>query len=308
MILRASKTLELSTDKIGNNQEAAESCRSHGDQKNSTFTDSMGDDIMIQENPCGGLMSLSPKKDFRIKSKPFNSLNTALMNFSGGKALSDSKSEAKSNENSPLNIKESPKNQQSPSFKRKSKFSGEPDVGLIFQEKQKNPKIPTPKNDQMKKSVELFANEKPKVKKIVAISPICNSSNASMLASLKEKEKRFSVEESKRTENIRLDKETLRDLNRYTDKNFIKSIQASFRKLEIIEKINEDNFNNVGEKLNLTVCSQSPRKRHSTKDETNFLTPDNNSSSKKFLPLISPDHSPKKSSKVARNAHLPKNY
>lgn len=294
--------MELSSDQLGNNREAVESCRSHGDQKNSTFTDSLEDynSILIQENVCGGFSSLNLKKDFRIKSKPFNSLNTALMNFSGCKALSDSKS----HENSPpLTIKESPKNQISPSFKKKSKFCGEPDLGLILSplelEKHKNPKIPTPKNDQMKKSAETFLKEKPKVKKNVAISPMCNSSNMSM------KEKRFSVEESKRTENIRLDKETLRDLNRYTDKNFIKSIQASFRKLEIIEKINEDNFKNVGEKLNLTVCSQSPRKRHSTNDETkitSFLTP---ISSKKFFPLISPDHSPKK---MARNAHLPKNY
>ena len=268
--------------------------------------------MLIQEN-CGGLlMSTSPKKDFRIKSKPFNSLNTALMNFSGAsKALSDPKSESKSHENSPSITKESPKNQLSPSSKKKSKFSGEPDLGWflnpIEEEKLKNPKIPTPKNDQMKKSAEMSPNEKTKVKKSVAISPICNSSNVSMFTSFKEKEKRFSVEESKRTENIRLDKETLRDLNRFTDKNFIKSIKASFRKLEIIEKINEDNFKNVGERLNLTVCSQSPKKRHSTNDDTkitSFLTPDNNSS-KKFLPLISPDHSPKK---MARNAHLPKNY
>lgn len=272
--------------------------------------------MLIQENPGGGLLNLSPKKDFRIKSKPFNSLNTALMNFSGGKALSDSKSDSKSQENSLLNIKESPKNQLSPAFKKKSKFSGEPDLGFVLSplelEKPKIPKIPTPKNEQMKKSTaaEMFPNEKPKVKKSVAISPMCNSNNVTMLASLKEKEKRFSVEESKRTENIRLDKETLRDLNRYTDKNFIKSIKASFRKLEIIEKINEDNFNNVADKVNLTVCSQSPRKRHSTNDEakiSSFLTPDN-SASKKFLPLISPDHSPKKPVMMARNAHLPKNY
>lgn len=49
---------------------------------------------------------------------------------------------------------------------------------------------------------------------------------------------------NKKLGNIKLDKETLRELNHYTDRNFIKSIKASFRKLEIIEKINYENFSN----------------------------------------------------------------
>lgn len=333
-VIRSSKTVEISNENSHNS--------SPKDHHESTFTDAIiqneEDSLILTENFGTVISASTSKKDFRIKniSKPFNSLNTALMTFSTPKALAVSHENAKDHissstkkENSNSN---SPKNNQSlsPNKKKRSKFGEEgnssngekPFLTLIELEGKKSNSI-TPTSDSFKKcngfGAALEKKEKPKIKKVIAspnpmninYSPpgINNTavlhSNNNTITNFKDpkespnnkekdKDKRFSMQESKKLENIRLDKETLRDLNRYTDKNFIKSIKASLRKLEIIEKISEDNFRET-DRVQMTM-SQSPNKRHSTND-----------SRARLLPLITPDHSPKKPVIIMKNSRLPKN-
>lgn len=150
--------------------------------------------------------------------------------------------------------------------------------------KSRNSKINSEKEEKEKFSPSKIERSYIIKKKIAGVSPPSKKSS-----------------ETKKMENIKLDKETLRDLNRFTDKNFIKSIKASFRKLEIIEKINEDNFKN--EKSN-TFTEKTIVKRNLS---TNISISDRNllcETSK--LPLISPDYSPRKRNLTFKNSKIPK--
>ena len=125
------------------------------------------------------------------------------------------------------------------------------------------------------------------LKKKIVISPC---------ASTKSKEKRGSLQH----ENIILDKETLRDLNRFTDKNFIKSIKASFRKLEIIEKINEDTL--LKERV-FKGYNRNPSSGDMLNGEDGGMD-----KGKEFkLPFISPCGSPMKRNSMMKNYKIVKN-
>lgn len=315
-MLRSSKTVEISNE----NSREESACSSPKNHRDVTFTEAMGKEevfILLQEN-LGGLLppSLS-KKDFRIKnsSKPFNSLGVALASLSPGK-LQDSPRR----EDQPIPRKEttpSPKSQAAigTSPKKKSKFGEEVIPGHLERpaltltqmdlgEERKSGNA-SPESDcvrRMNASVSFEKREKLKTKVLVTPSHstptnsmLPASFNASPHKDPSPKDKPFSPLETKKLENIRLDKETLRDLNRYTDKNFIKSIKASLRKLEIIEKISEENFRDT-DKFAKTLSHSPKKKRNSTNDQRGV----------RFLPLISPDVSPKKLN-FTRNSRLPKN-
>lgn len=315
--MRTSKTFEISRD----NSNIDETGCSQKNLRDTTFTEAIlvtdedKDNSLLFQESLGLFLNSPTKKEFRIKNatKPFNSLNTALMTFSQTKpAINEEK-----NQESLLKVNgNSPKNFQIQFVKKKSKFGAE---GEILNSTTLNPKELekketrklsnlTPKSDSQKKANDVPPEKPAKSKKLVVISPKNNPNNNSMsLNTSNNKDKPFSMQESKKLENIKLDKETLRDLNRYTDKNFLKSIKASLRKLEIIEKISEDNFRDT-DKFPLTFCSNSPpKKRNSTNDQrknSTYYTPDNKAN--KFLPIISPDNSPKKSF-FTKNARIPKN-
>ena len=250
--MRTSKTFEISRD----NSNIDETGCSQKNLRDTTFTEAIlvtdedKDNSLLFQESLGLFLNSPTKKEFRIKNatKPFNSLNTALMTFSQTKpAINEEK-----NQESLLKVNgNSPKNFQIQFVKKKSKFGAE---GEILNSTTLNPKELekketrklsnlTPKSDSQKKANDVPPEKPAKSKKLVVISPKNNPNNNSMsLNTSNNKDKPFSMQESKKLENIKLDKETLRDLNRYTDKNFLKSIKASLRKLEIIEKISEDNF------------------------------------------------------------------
>lgn len=242
-MLRSSKTFEIEND----NQSLS--------AQRENYKDDMKDEIFSALNP----QTSSPTnfgKNFRIKNntKPFNSLNTSLGISNSLKHLHEKTDVPLSPPNKCIVKKNSgfsPNN--SNSLKIKLKAVGNDDLEDYNSPKsQKTSNFHTSpanhnsdfkKNLEEKKEIENFELEEvkeidekhnskinyqiahPNQKKIIYFSP-------------QNKKKKASLQK----DNIKLDKETLRELNHYTDKNFIKSIKASFRKLEIIEKINEDNF------------------------------------------------------------------
>lgn len=266
--MRNSKTLEI------DNNDKDDSLAS---KKDVTFTDDMAKEtlsMLLQENLFP--LSSSPSKCFRIKNniKPFNSLNTAMTQSQSFKLQekNDISMQNSSANTSGISGKKvfSPTNYSK--YKIKTLANEDNEGPVISPLSQKSPKnqnfsprnIDTKKIQEKKEIIEVIDEAKQAEKSIKSNEK--NNTNSNNNHSFKKKivcispqHKKNSVPDPKVNENIKLDKETLRDLNRYTDKNFIKSIKASFRKLEIIEKINEDNFKHE-RTIEKSTFSISPKK------------------------------------------------